>query len=61
MRYLFDTGKYNLVELANGIHWDAPPINTVPVDMPRLFAASTGARGFIRGRKKRSGGMVTSL
>ena len=30
MRYLFDTGKYNLVELANGIHWDAPPINTVP-------------------------------
>ena len=30
MRYLFDTGKYNLVELANGIHWDAPLINTVP-------------------------------
>ena len=30
MRYLFDTGKYNLVELANGIQWDDPPTRTVP-------------------------------
>ena len=30
MRYLFDTGKYNLVELANGIEWDAPQLQQVP-------------------------------
>ena len=30
MRYLFDTGKYNLVELANGIEWDAPQTNALP-------------------------------
>ena len=30
MRYLFDTGKYNLVELANGIEWDHPATKTVP-------------------------------
>tara|TARA_R110002110_G_scaffold85081_1_gene220997 strand:+ start:2062 stop:3954 length:1893 start_codon:yes stop_codon:yes gene_type:complete len=30
MRYLFDTGKYNLVELANGIHWHDPATKTVP-------------------------------
>ena len=30
MRYLFDTGKYNLVELANGIEWDNPATKTVP-------------------------------
>ena len=30
MRYLFDTGKYNLVELANGIEWGAPQTQSVP-------------------------------
>jgi glycosyltransferase involved in cell wall biosynthesis len=30
MRYLFDTGKYNLVELANGIEWDSPATQQVP-------------------------------
>ena len=30
MRYLFNTGKYNLVELANGIHWDDPVTQTLP-------------------------------
>ena len=30
MRYLFDTGKYNLVELANGIQWNDPVTETVP-------------------------------
>ena len=30
MRYLFDTGKYNLIELANGIHWNDPSTHTVP-------------------------------
>ena len=30
MRYLFDTGKYNLVELANGIHWEDPQTTTLP-------------------------------
>lgn len=30
MRYLFDTNKYNLVEVANGIHWDDPATQTVP-------------------------------
>ena len=30
MRYLFDTGKYNLVELANGIDWSDPATETVP-------------------------------
>ena len=30
MRYLYDTGKYNLVELANGLKWDDPKTQTVP-------------------------------
>tara|TARA_R110002110_G_scaffold7168_2_gene36387 strand:+ start:7266 stop:9158 length:1893 start_codon:yes stop_codon:yes gene_type:complete len=30
MRYLFDTGKYNLVELANGIQWEDPQTSTLP-------------------------------
>tara|TARA_R100000008_G_scaffold39370_2_gene22526 strand:+ start:481 stop:2373 length:1893 start_codon:yes stop_codon:yes gene_type:complete len=30
MRYLFDTGKYNLVELANGIEWENPVTKGVP-------------------------------
>ncbi len=30
MRYLFDTGKYNLIELANGVEWKAPPTDSVP-------------------------------
>ena len=30
MRYLFDTGKYNLIELANGIDWSDPTTETVP-------------------------------
>ena len=30
MRYLFDTGKYNLVELANGVQWDDNLTQTVP-------------------------------
>jgi glycosyltransferase involved in cell wall biosynthesis len=30
LRYLFDTGKYNLIEVANGIEWQAPQTNTVP-------------------------------
>ena len=32
MRYLYDTGKYNLVELANGIHWQDPQTENVPWD-----------------------------
>ena len=32
MRYLYDTGKYNLVELANGIHWQDPQTQNVPWD-----------------------------
>ena len=30
MRYLYDTGKYNLVELANGVHWQDPQPQNVP-------------------------------
>tara|TARA_R100000152_G_C6778371_1_gene208987 strand:+ start:1006 stop:2898 length:1893 start_codon:yes stop_codon:yes gene_type:complete len=30
MRYLFDTGKYNLIELANGIEWGNEAANTLP-------------------------------
>ena len=30
MRYLYDTGKYNLVELANGIEWEAPSTKLLP-------------------------------
>ena len=30
LRYLFNTGKYNLIELANGIHWDDPQNKSVP-------------------------------
>ena len=30
MRYLHDTGKYNLIELANGIEWDAPSTQLLP-------------------------------
>ena len=30
MRYLFDTGKYNLVELANGLQWGDPQTQMVP-------------------------------
>ena len=30
MRYLFDTGKYNLVELCNGMQWNDPVSETVP-------------------------------
>jgi len=30
MRYLYDTGKYNLVELANGVHWQDPQTQNVP-------------------------------
>tara|TARA_R100001443_G_scaffold28656_1_gene41861 strand:- start:1537 stop:3426 length:1890 start_codon:yes stop_codon:yes gene_type:complete len=30
MRYLFDTDKYNLVELANGIAWNDPSTQLVP-------------------------------
>lgn len=30
MRYLFDTGKYDLIELANGVQWDDPLTKTVP-------------------------------
>ena len=30
MRYLHDTGKYNLIELANGIEWDAPSTHLLP-------------------------------
>ncbi len=30
MRYLYNTGKYNLVELANGLFWDDPQTQSVP-------------------------------
>ena len=30
MRYLFDTGKYNLVEFANGLQWEDPQTESVP-------------------------------
>jgi|TARA_R110002020_G_scaffold36400_7_gene109339 glycosyltransferase involved in cell wall biosynthesis len=30
LRYLYKTGKYNLVELANGIPWDDPKTKSVP-------------------------------
>ena len=30
LRYLFNTGKYNLIELANGIQWKEPQTETVP-------------------------------
>ena len=30
MRYLYDTGKYDLVELANGIQWEQPETRRVP-------------------------------
>ena len=30
MRYLHDTGKYNLIELANGIEWEAPSTQLLP-------------------------------
>ena len=30
MRYLYDTGKYNLIELANGIEWEAPSTKLLP-------------------------------
>ena len=30
MRYLYDTGKYELFELANGLQWEDPQTKTVP-------------------------------
>jgi len=30
LRYLYDTGKYNIVELANGLQWDDPKTKNVP-------------------------------
>ena len=30
LRYLYNTGKYNLVEFSNGIRWDDPQTDTVP-------------------------------
>ena len=30
MRYLFDTGKYELIELANGLQWSDPQTYTTP-------------------------------
>ena len=30
MRYLFDTGKYELIEVANGLQWNDPVTKTVP-------------------------------
>jgi len=30
LRYLFDTGKYNVVEFANGRFWSDPEIQTTP-------------------------------
>jgi glycosyltransferase involved in cell wall biosynthesis len=30
MRYLFDTGKYELIELANGLQWSDPQTHTTP-------------------------------
>ena len=30
LRYLYDTGKYNLVELANGLHWNDSQTQNVP-------------------------------
>ena len=30
MRYLYGTGKYNIVELANGLHWNDPQTQLVP-------------------------------
>lgn len=30
MRYLHDTGKYELIELANGFQWDAPQLTLTP-------------------------------
>jgi glycosyltransferase involved in cell wall biosynthesis len=30
LRYLFKTGKYNIVELANGMHWNDPVTQFVP-------------------------------
>ena len=30
LRYLFNTGKYNIVELANGVHWQDPSTENVP-------------------------------
>jgi glycosyltransferase involved in cell wall biosynthesis len=30
LRYLYNTGKYELVELANGIEWQSPQTKTVP-------------------------------
>lgn len=30
LRYLYNTGKYELIELANGIQWQAPETTTVP-------------------------------
>lgn len=30
MRYLHDTGKYNLIELANGVEWEAPSTQLLP-------------------------------
>ena len=30
LRYLYNTGKYELVELANGIEWQDPQTKTVP-------------------------------
>ena len=30
MRYLFDTGKYELMELANGLQWGDGATETVP-------------------------------
>lgn len=30
LRYLYNTGKYNIIELANGIQWDDPVTNLLP-------------------------------
>ena len=30
LRHLFNTGKYNIIELANGVHWQDPSTENVP-------------------------------
>ena len=30
LRYLYNKDKYNIIELANGLHWDDPHTKTVP-------------------------------
>ncbi len=59
MRYLFDTGKYNLIELANGIQWGDPQTQTVPWTCRGSLPAPSRLEGLKPDEQRQEGYGVT--